>query len=291
MVKRTVVVGTGFLGAAVVQCLRRSGVQPLHTYRQHRIFSDSVRFDLFRQRLSEVVPISEVGTVIFTARIEDDCDHADLQPSVRAFFRECCNMRNVYVSSDAVFDGRLGMYVESDVPNPLTPYGRNKAACEDILRAVAPNHCIIRPSYIFGFSCGQLDPRLAQALTKLRNGVPFHRFVDMFKSPIEVNRLAGIVVQAARSSLKGILHARSERVSVYDFYRESLAAMGEDTQLLIPERLPENRSAELLVDTSLNSSLLVSTFGETPQLLDGFSNFTGSKWRAPGTGHGWSNDV
>ncbi|MBK9019748.1 MAG: sugar nucleotide-binding protein [Sulfuritalea sp.] len=200
MIRRTVVVGTGFLGAAVVQFLRRSGMAPLHTYRQRQVFADSVRFDLFRQRLSEVVPISDVGTVIFTARIEDAFDRSNLQSAMESLFRECRNMRIVYLSSDAVFDGQRGMYVESDAPSPLTTYGRNKAACENFWERSHPTHCIIRPSYIFGFSCGQLDPRLAQALTTLRSGIPFHRFNDMYKSPIEVNRLAGIVVQAARSS-------------------------------------------------------------------------------------------
>ena len=285
MAKRTVVVGTGFLGAAVVQLLRKAGMQPIHTYRKQRTFSDSIQFDLFRQRLSEVVSISEVGTVVFTARMEDACDREDLQTSVKVLFREACNMRIVYLSSDAVFDGRRGMYVESDAPNPLTPYGRNKATCEDFLKELAPNHCIIRPSYIFGFSRGVLDPRLTQALAKLRDGVPFHRFIDMYKSPIEVNRLAGIVVQAVRSSFRGILHAGSERVSVYDFYRKSLMAMGVDTRLLIPERLPVCRPADFLVDTSLDSRLLAKTFGETPLLAEGFSGSTGSKWHVQGPRH------
>ena len=291
MTKHTVVIGTGFLGAVVVENLRRSGVRPLHTYRHHRIFSDSVRFDVFRQRLSDVVPISEIGTVIFTARIEDAIDSAELQSAMRTLFCECRDIRNVYVSSDAVFDGRLGMYAESDVANPMTRYGRNKVACEDILRALAPNHCIIRPSYIFGFSCGQLDPRLTEARTSIRNGVPFHRFVDMYKSPIEVNRLASIVVKAARSSFRGILHAGTDRVSVYDFFRKSLVELGEDTRLLLPARLPDSRPAEFLVDTSLNSTLLGRVLGETPQLLEGLSVSTGSKWQDPRTPNGWSCDL
>lgn len=287
MVQRTVVVGTGFLGAAVVQLLRLSGERPLHTYRKHRIFPDSVQFDLFRQRLSEVVPISEVGTVIFAARVEDDSDCAHLRSSMSTLFRECSNMRVVYLSSDAVFDGHRGMYLESDKPNPLTSYGRNKAMCEDILIASAPNRCIIRASYIFGSSCGQLDPRLAQALTKLRSEVPFHRFVDMYKSPIDVSRLAPLVIEASRSSFRGILHASSERVSVYEFYKKSLEAMGADTRLLIPECLPEIRPPELLVDTSLDSSLLARVLGEA----SGFSGSAVSKCRVPRALHGQAIDV
>jgi dTDP-4-dehydrorhamnose reductase len=127
-----------------------------------------------------------------------------------------------------------------------------------------PNHCIIRPSYIYGVSCGQLDPRLLEARTAMRNGVPYRRFVDMYKSPIEVNQLAGIVVKASCTPFLGVLHAGGERVSVYDFFRKSLMAMGESIRHLVPENLPENPPAECLLDTSLDCRLLAETFGYAP---------------------------
>jgi dTDP-4-dehydrorhamnose reductase len=40
--------------------------------------------------------------------------------------------RLVHISTDVVFDGRLGRpYVEEDAPTPITEYGRTKAAAED----------------------------------------------------------------------------------------------------------------------------------------------------------------
>jgi dTDP-4-dehydrorhamnose reductase len=264
MTKRTIVVGTGFLGMAVVQILRQSGARPLHTFRRHQSLQDSIRFDLTSQSLSDVVSLSEIGTVIFTAKLEDSADCASLRASMRTFFHDYRDLRIVFLSSDAVFDGRKGMYVESDSRNPQTPYGRLKAACEDILMAHVPNHCIIRPSYIYGVSCGQLDPRLLEARTAMRNGVPYRRFVDMYKSPIEVNQLAGIVVKASCTPFLGVLHAGGERVSVYDFFRKSLMAMGESIRHLVPENLPENPPAECLLDTSLDCRLLAETFGYAP---------------------------
>jgi dTDP-4-dehydrorhamnose reductase len=71
--------------------------------------------------------------------------------------------RVIYISSDAVFDGSKGMYCEDDLPSPRTPYGINKLLCENLVRQSIPDHCIVRTSYIYGYSLGTLDPRLADA--------------------------------------------------------------------------------------------------------------------------------
>lgn len=273
MAGRTIVVGTGFLGLAVVRELQQSGGHPFHTFRQNQISPDSIRFDLFTETLAEVVALSDIDTMIFTAKVEDVYDCTRVQAAMQSLFHGCRKMRIVYLSSDAVFDGRKGMYVEADSRNSLTLYGQNKKACEDILMAIANDFCIIRPSYVYGYSWGRLDPRLSQAQKTVREGVPFGRFVDMYKSPIEVNQLARIIVKASQSSFQGILHAGGERMSVYDFFQKSLVAMGEDTRNLIPERIPEDAPSEFLVDTSLDCQLLRNTFGETPAFAqDAFSD-------------------
>lgn len=273
MAERTIVIGTGFLGFAVVQTLRRSGCRPMHTFRQNRVFPDSIRYDLFKQTLPDVVSLSDVGTLIYTAKVEDIGDSNRVGAAMQSLFRHCSNMRIVYLSSDAVFDGRKGMYVESDSRNPMTMYGRNKKACEDMLMAVATDICIVRPSYVYGCSGGQLDPRLSQACVALREGIPFGRYVDMYKSPIEVNQLAKVIAWASRSSFQGVLHAGGDRISIFDFFRKALTSMGEDTSQLIPECIPPNAPPELLVDTSLDCGLLGNLLGEKPiQVEDAFSD-------------------
>ena len=278
MAGRTIVIGTGFLGLAVVRALQQAGDPPLHTFRRNPILPGSIRFDLFTETLAAAVALSEIDTLIFTAKVEDAPDSSHLEAAMRSLFHVCRKMRIVYLSSDAVFDGRKGMYVEADSPNPLTLYGRNKKACEDILMDTGNDFCIIRPSYVYGYSCGRLDPRLAQARALLRKGCQFGRFVNMYKSPMEVNQLARIVVRASRSPFQGMLHAGGERMSVHDFFKKSLTSMREDTHRLVPERIPPNAPPEFLADTSLDSRLLADTFGERPvQVQDAFSNFIESR--------------
>jgi dTDP-4-dehydrorhamnose reductase len=59
----------------------------------------------------------------------------------------------LYPSSDYVFDGtRREPYVESDLPSPLSAYGRTKNAGETSVAVANPRHFIVRSSWLFGLA-------------------------------------------------------------------------------------------------------------------------------------------
>ena len=57
----------------------------------------------------------------------------------------------VLFSTDLVFDGRKGDYVETDAPNPLQLYGETKAAAEKIILTNS-RHLVVRTSINGGVS-------------------------------------------------------------------------------------------------------------------------------------------
>lgn len=57
----------------------------------------------------------------------------------------------LYVSTDYVFDGNSGRpYTEFDCVNPLSIYGKSKAAGEKIIKDILPRHFIVRTSWLYG---------------------------------------------------------------------------------------------------------------------------------------------
>ncbi|SEK28735.1 dTDP-4-dehydrorhamnose reductase [Xaviernesmea oryzae] len=57
----------------------------------------------------------------------------------------------IHLSTDYVFNGtKQGLYTEDDEPEPLNIYGMSKLAGEEGVRAVNPDHVILRTSWLYG---------------------------------------------------------------------------------------------------------------------------------------------
>ena len=87
-----------------------------------------------------------------------------------------------FFSSDLVFDGNRGNYVETDATNPVSVYAETKVAAEQVVLA-NPRHTVLRLSLNFGKS-----PTGNRAFNEmLRNdlaaGKNFSLFTDEFRCP------------------------------------------------------------------------------------------------------------
>ncbi len=94
----------------------------------------------------------------------------------------------LYLSTDALFDGRHAPYTETDAPTPITEYGRWKARAELYVVEHLPLATVIRTSLITQFN--PLDPRSAWVANSLRKQEPITLFVDELRCPILVEDLA-----------------------------------------------------------------------------------------------------
>jgi dTDP-4-dehydrorhamnose reductase len=65
----------------------------------------------------------------------------------------CCahGVPLIHISTDYVFDGRATVpYTEDDQRAPINVYGHTKSAGEDAIRAVLPQHIIVRTAWVYG---------------------------------------------------------------------------------------------------------------------------------------------
>lgn len=248
MQKDFLIIGaSGYVGQQVA---KRLGDRAITTHRSAPKFVDSLPYDLYQD---ETLPIDPAGmTVIFTAAVEMNQPAEELTAAMRRLLGQLSANRFLYLSSDAIFSGERGHYTEADPPDPVNDYGRNLLLCEQLVQVMTPHHCIIRPSYIYGFSNGQLDMRLSRTRDRLLRGDPVVLYDDYYKCPLSVHEVADGIVQLAQSSYQGPIHLAGLRMSAYAFHRQAMNALGIDTTRLTAQPMPTG--AGLMRDTSLDSS-------------------------------------
>lgn len=243
-----VIGASGYLGQCITRLL---GVRAIATHCSTPKFSTSLRYDLYADALLPATA-ERATTIIFAAAVEMNRPIDQLATAMKRLLQQITTKRFLYISSDAVFDGQRGHYSEADKPTPVNAYGQNLVLCETLIQTLMENHCIIRPSYIFGFNRGELDPRLARTRDALLADATYYAYNDYYKSPLSVHEVAAAVVQLADSTMCGPVHVAGPRLSAYEFHRRAMIALGVDTANLQPEAMPVR--ADLMRDTSLDSS-------------------------------------
>jgi dTDP-4-dehydrorhamnose reductase len=254
MKQKVLLIGSsGFLGKSLYKHLSANfTLIPTHTTNQ--VFEHSEHYDFFQDNLRTLLEKYSPQIIIMAAAVEKDVDAGLFKVRVQGFVEACHSYRLIYLSSDAIFDGTTGNYSETDLPSPITPYGKNLEFFEKQIQTHLSNYLIVRPSYLYGFSMGALDSRLAKTLELLEAGETVSYFDDMFKSPLEVNQAARIIMKLIEAERTGIIHVAGERKSVYEFQLEAMQALGANVERLQPVQMPYN--SEMPRDTSLTISLM-----------------------------------
>lgn len=258
---KTYVIGaSGYVGSVITARLSAGGESIVGTYNSSPSHAVGQQFDFWSDSFTD---FTDADGVVFSSTIERDSRPFDeFERRADALTDTCSQTRFVYLSSDAVFGGESGQYSEDASTNPMNQYGRRTARFETLIRENCSDYCIIRPSYVYGFSGGVLDDRLTQTFRALRSGERVTYYEDYFKSPIEVNQLGEIVRRVYTSEFCGTLHAGGPRMSVYQFHRRAASAFGAQDTLIDSENRPTEES--LPKDTSLDSSRLSQEFGFQP---------------------------
>jgi len=153
--------------------------------------------------------------------------------------------RLVYISTDAVFDGRRGEYTEDDTPSPLSVYARTKWHGEQGVEEVNPDVIIARVNF-YGWSLTRKRSLAEFFFYNLSNGNAVPGFRDIYFCPLLVNDLAMILLDMLEKKLHGLFHVVAhDSINKYDFGLKLANLFGLDDNLIIPT-------------TSLNANLLAS---------------------------------
>lgn len=124
----------------------------------------------------------------------------------------------IYISTDSVFDGKVGKYSEDSLVNPLSYYAETKFLGEEAVKNNAENYYILRTN-IYGFNLPIKKSLFEWGYSELKNGNVINGFSNMFFNPMYVGQLAKIIQKIVESDIEyGIYNvASNEKISKYDF--------------------------------------------------------------------------
>ena len=112
------------------------------------------------------------------------------------------NSKLIFYSSDYIFDGVSGPYLETDKPNPINRYGQTKLLCENLVKQLQ-NYLIIRTTVVYGYS--PESKNFLMTLTKdLKNQIEKAIPNDQIGSPTHVKDLAEISIKLVEENKNGI---------------------------------------------------------------------------------------
>ena len=164
--------------------------------------------------------------------------------------------RFIYISTDLVFDGQQGNYVETDMPKPCNYYAETKLLGEKVVKEISSDYLILRLALMYGNSNGKNSCFTDWLKKGLGQQKSVKLYTDQFRSPLFVKDGARALLELMESpAKKELFHlGGKERLNRYDFGKQFAELFNYDAQYLIPAAMHEvNSSAKRGADCSLNA--------------------------------------
>ena len=147
----------------------------------------------------------------------------------------------VHISTDAIFDGAKGNYVEEDRPNPLSIYAKTKWEGEKAVAQTNPQALIARVNF-YGFSLSGNRSLAEFFLYNLAAGTRVFGFKDVFFCPLLVQDLGAILLEMVKKDLKGVYHVVSpQSLSKYEFGVQIARLFGLNEKLVEPVSVSQGK--------------------------------------------------
>ena len=267
--------GSGLLGSKVAEIALERGYDVYSGYSVNKPeFGKSVKFDLaYPDSVVKVISDIRPDVIIHSAALTD-VDRCEVErelaykinvegTKIVAEMARKLGSFMVYISTDYVFDGSIGMYREDDETNPANYYGYTKLLGEKYCQ----DFCIARTCVIYGAkpASGKINFAL-WLINKLENGESVKIVTDQFITPTLNTNLAKMLLEIAERKPVGIFHlAGATRISRFEFALEIAREFGLDESLIVPSKMDEiNWIAKRPRDSSLDTSKAARHLNEKP---------------------------
>jgi dTDP-4-dehydrorhamnose reductase len=167
------------------------------------------------------------------------------------------NVRLLFTSSAAVFDGQKQGYREEDEICPLSVYGKTKAWAENAVKSLTPAAVILRFALVLGFAWKKnSNSMLDGVIDKWNAGKAVAFSTREMRNPIDAASLSKtMIAMLADSQISGVYHVgATDSISRYELGKrlaarvEVLADLVRPQDAPVPGRAPRGENHFLLAD-------------------------------------------
>ncbi|MGD9200458.1 MAG: dTDP-4-dehydrorhamnose reductase, partial [Chitinispirillia bacterium] len=137
-----------------------------------------------------------------------------------AYSAKIIDAKVIHISTDYVFDGlKDSPYVESDMANPQTIYGKSKLEGEKRLSDIMEKYFIFRIAWLYGIQGSNFVKTIYKsALINSRKNLPLKVVNDQFGSPTYTKDVCEQILSVIKTANYGLFHCTNEgRCSWYEF--------------------------------------------------------------------------
>ena len=272
MIKTAVIGASGYIGGHLIKKYRKTFPDCVGTS-----FSKSINglipFDLRNPNIQDL-QLEETGhqSVIISSAMPNvswcESNHAaSYELNVKGTLNLIkqlgrTTLTTFFISSDYVFNGDVGAYLDTAMPNPNTQYGKQKAKVEQEISNLTKKYAVLRLSKIYGttWKDGTLIDAMAAELLQNKR---ITAATDQFFSPTHVNDVVAMIIALQERDACGIINVCNSNVySRFQIANKIAQALNMPSSLLHATNL---HSIEGMQNRPLNTSLICSQFLEKEQ--------------------------
>jgi dTDP-4-dehydrorhamnose reductase len=235
----------------------------LAVYNKHKIDGiNSIKLDITKEpeklildyKPDIIVHAAAIGNVDYCEENKELCYNVNVV-SLRKLFSEAYRKgtKIIYISTDYVFDGKKGLYKETDVPNPINYYGLTKFIGEEI--AYSKGGTVMRIAAVYGTGYGRINFGKF-IVDKLSKNEKIDAAYDQYISPTLNTQIGEAALKLVEKNYDGLIHITGPRLSRYEFALKVCEKFGFSSSLVNPVSINSfNFKSSRPKDSSLDNSL------------------------------------
>ena len=139
----------------------------------------------------------------------------------------------VFLSTDFILDGEVGMYREEEAASPINYYGKTKEQAEAAVMEYAFGWSIVRTVLVYGKPILSRSNILSIVRDKLEKGESYNVVDDQVRTPTYVGDLAEGILRVIQQKAAGIYHIAGKDIRTpYQMAIEAANFLGLDASLI-----------------------------------------------------------